>query len=183
MHENSLLLGGLFEGFSLLLLSLSLDLGSSLVVIRQVAGLAHTHGVQKAVMMLTLPSILVSSELSVARRAHVFSVVLSVGVWALGDCHDSRSLIIIIARLFSNFMLIAFVRIMFLFALFSNLLLRNVQLFRYLAVHCIINDSSRLCNFIRYLSGSLLRLLKELLVDEVLEKLSVELAPWFIRIA
>lgn len=74
------------------MLSLSLDLGSSLVVVTQVASLAHAHGVEQSVLVLTFSGVLVSAELSIARGAHVLSVVLSVGVRALGDGHHSSLL-------------------------------------------------------------------------------------------
>jgi hypothetical protein len=53
-------------GFSLELLSLSLDLGSSLVVVGKVAGLAHAHGVKQSVSVLTVESVLVTTKLAVA---------------------------------------------------------------------------------------------------------------------
>ena len=64
---EGLFLGCLLQGLGLLLLGLSFDLGSSLVVVRQVAGLAHAHRVKEAVSVLAFRSELVPSELSVAR--------------------------------------------------------------------------------------------------------------------
>jgi len=57
------------------------------VVVRQVAGLAHADGVVETVPVLTLPSQLVATEFSVARRAHVLCVVLSARVRTLRDLH------------------------------------------------------------------------------------------------
>lgn len=57
------------------------------MVIAKIASLAHSHGVQQPILMLTIPSVLVSPILPIARRAHIFSVVLSVNMWTLGDLH------------------------------------------------------------------------------------------------
>lgn len=89
--------------------------------------------------MLTLPGVLVSAELSIARGAHVLSIVLSISVRALGDSHHSGSLVIIFARLFSSFMMAAVLRIMFLLLFFGNLLLRNVQDFNLLALSSVLD--------------------------------------------
>jgi hypothetical protein len=89
------LLGLLLDRLSNDLLGLSLDLGASLVIVGQVASLTHAHRVQKSIGMLTVESILVAPELSVARGAHVFSVMLSQGMRALGDGHDVSFLDII----------------------------------------------------------------------------------------
>lgn len=66
---------------------LSLDLGSSLVVIGQIARLAHAHGVQLSVSMSTLGGVLISAVLSIARWTHVLGVVLAIGVRTLSDLH------------------------------------------------------------------------------------------------
>ena len=83
---------GLLKCLSLELLLLSLDLGSSLVVVAQVASLAHTHRVKKSVVMLAVKSILVSAELAVAGRTHVFGVVFTGGMRALSEGHYVRFL-------------------------------------------------------------------------------------------
>ena len=61
-----------------LLLLLSLHLGSLLMVVGEVASLAHALRVEKSVMVLTISSIVVSTKLSIAGGAHVLGVVLSV---------------------------------------------------------------------------------------------------------
>ena len=71
-----------------LLLLLSLHLSSLLVVVREVASLAHALGVEKSVMMLTVSCIVVSTKLSIAGGAHVLGVVLSIWMWALSDLHN-----------------------------------------------------------------------------------------------
>jgi hypothetical protein len=58
------------------------------VVIGEVASLAHALGVKKSVMVLTVSSIVVSTELSIAGGAHVLGIVLSVWMWALSDLHN-----------------------------------------------------------------------------------------------
>jgi hypothetical protein len=58
-----------------------------LVIVAQVAGLAHTHRVQQPVLVLAVVGVLIAAVLPVARRAHVLGVVLSVDVRALGDFH------------------------------------------------------------------------------------------------
>ena len=80
-------LGTLLGCLGLELLGLSLDLGSSLVVVWEVAGLAHAHGVEQSVGVLAVEGVLVTTELAVARGAHVLGVVLSVHVRAFGDSH------------------------------------------------------------------------------------------------
>ena len=80
---------------SLLLFS-PLDLGSSLVVIGEVAGLAHADGVVESIGVFALGGILLSTEFAVARRAHVLGVVLSVRVGALGDKHDGLASLLIL---------------------------------------------------------------------------------------
>ena len=57
------------------------------VVVSQVAGLAFANRVQQSVSVATLPGVLVPAVLSVAWRAHVLRIVLSVSMWALGDLH------------------------------------------------------------------------------------------------
>ena len=52
------------------------------MVVRHVACLAHAHGVQKAIGVPAPRRILVSSELPVARWAHVLGIVLPVGMRA-----------------------------------------------------------------------------------------------------
>ena len=54
------------ERLGLDLLSLSLDLGASLVVVGEVASLAHAHGVEQSVGVLTVERVLVAPELPVA---------------------------------------------------------------------------------------------------------------------
>jgi len=81
-----------------LLLLLSLHLGSLLMVVGEVASLAHALGVEKSVMMLTISCVIISTELSIAGGAHVLGVVLSVWMWALSDLHNvvfSSTLLII----------------------------------------------------------------------------------------
>jgi hypothetical protein len=82
------LLGLLLDRLSNDLLSLSLDLGASFVIVGQVTSLAHAHRVQESIGVLTVESVLISPELSVAGGAHVFSVMLPKGMRALGDGHD-----------------------------------------------------------------------------------------------
>jgi hypothetical protein len=72
---------------TLVLCVLSFGLGSSLVIVTQIAGLAHSDGVVQLLGMSTVPGHLVSTKLSVTGRAHVFGVMLSVNVWARSDLH------------------------------------------------------------------------------------------------
>ena len=81
---------GLFRVGTLVFGVLSLCLGLSLVIVTQVASLAHTDGVVQLVSVFTVPGSLVSTELSIAGRAHVLGIMLSVNVWTLGDLHDIR---------------------------------------------------------------------------------------------
>lgn len=71
----------------ILCLCLCLSLGASLVVVTQVACLAHANRVIQLISMLAIPGQLVSSKLSVAWRAHVFGIVLSVNMRALRNFH------------------------------------------------------------------------------------------------
>ena len=64
-----------------------LHLSSSLVIVTQVTGLAHANGVVESISVLAVPCKLVSTELSIARWTHVFSVVFSWGVWTLRNFH------------------------------------------------------------------------------------------------
>ena len=68
-------------------LGLCLSLGSSLVVVTQVASLAHTHGVVQSLTVMAVPGHLVTAKLTVARGTHVLGVVLSMHMRALGDLH------------------------------------------------------------------------------------------------
>ena len=79
---------GLFGVGALVFGVLSFGLSFSLVVVTQVASLAHSDGVVQLLSVLAVPGHLISAELSVARRAHVLGVVLSIDMWALGDLHD-----------------------------------------------------------------------------------------------
>lgn len=56
----------------------SFDLCSSFVIIREVASLAHSHGIQKSVIVSTFRCVLISSKFPVAGWTHVLCVVLSV---------------------------------------------------------------------------------------------------------
>lgn len=60
---------------------------ASLVVVGEVAGLTHPNRIVKSVGMLTVPSQLISAELTVARRTHILGVVLAMDVRALCDLH------------------------------------------------------------------------------------------------
>lgn len=72
---------------------------SYLVIIREITSLTHAHWIEKSIVMWTIPSVLVSTILSVAARAHIlykvltyalmtyFCVMFSMSVGALGDRH------------------------------------------------------------------------------------------------
>ena len=62
-------------------------LRSSLVVVAEVASLAHSDRVVQFVGVFAGPGQLVAAELAVARRAHVLGVVFAVNVRALCDLH------------------------------------------------------------------------------------------------
>ena len=59
----------------------------SLVIVAQVASLTQTHGVVRLVSVFTLVGHLVSSMLPIARRTHVFGVVLSVNMGTRSNLH------------------------------------------------------------------------------------------------
>jgi hypothetical protein len=58
----------------------SFDLRSSFMIIREVASLTHSHGIQKSIIVSTFRCVLISSELPVAGWTHVLCIVLSVHV-------------------------------------------------------------------------------------------------------
>ena len=63
----------------------ALDLGAALVVVSQVARLAHAHGIELSIRVGTLGRVLISTVLAIARRAHALGVMLSLSVRALRD--------------------------------------------------------------------------------------------------
>ena len=65
----------------------ALDLGAALVVVSQVARLAHAHRIELSVRVGTLGRVLISTVLAIARRAHVFGVMLTVGMRAFRNLH------------------------------------------------------------------------------------------------
>lgn len=84
------LAGDALQGLGLLLLLLGLTLHLSLlVVVAQIAGLAHTHGVVEPVSVLAVPGKLVATKLTVTGGAHVLGVVLAVGMGALRNLHGA----------------------------------------------------------------------------------------------
>lgn len=80
---------------------LCFSLSSSLVVVTQVASLTHADWVVQSFSVLAVPGQLVSSKLSVARRAHVFGIVLSVNMWALRNLHRI-TLVVLLGNTFRN---------------------------------------------------------------------------------
>ena len=74
-----------FSGLQLFLFPL--NLGASHMVIREIALLAQAHGVEQSVSMATFSGIHLATEALVARSAHIFGIMLSVGVRTLGDRH------------------------------------------------------------------------------------------------
>ena len=88
----------LLESLGLHLLGLSLDLGTSFVVVRQIACLAHSHTVEESISVFAVESVLIPSKLAVARGAHVLGVVLSMHVRAFGDCHNIRFEMVVTSR-------------------------------------------------------------------------------------
>jgi len=75
----------IFEFFGLLLLFLPFDLCAANMIFGKVALLAFAHRIEKTVGMTTLGGVLLPSKPLIARRTHIFRVVLSVWVWA--GCH------------------------------------------------------------------------------------------------
>ena len=75
----------LFIYSGLFLLLLSPYLGAPNMVVREVALLAHSHRVEKPVGMAALSCIDLTAEALIARRTHVFGVMLSVGMGAVRD--------------------------------------------------------------------------------------------------
>lgn len=71
---------------------LSLDLGATLMVVGEVASLAHAHRVEQSISVTALGRVLVATELAVAGRAHVLGVVLAVRVRTFSDLHRGGSL-------------------------------------------------------------------------------------------
>lgn len=63
-------------------------LNTYLMIVTEIACLAHSHGVQEFIFVRAVPCVLVSSILPVARGAHVLSVVFSLGMWTLCDFHN-----------------------------------------------------------------------------------------------
>jgi hypothetical protein len=77
----------IFDFFGPLLLLLPLNLGASHMVIREIALLAQAHGVQQSVCVAAFRGVHLTTKTLVARSAHVFGIVLPVGVRTIGDAH------------------------------------------------------------------------------------------------
>lgn len=131
--------------------------------------------------MLTLPSILVPSELSIARRTHILSIVLSMGVRALSNSHHCGSLIIEITWFFWGLIGTEIMWFMLFLVLFRILLLICCRRFNLLCLVCFFEISDLLDVFIDLLRRLVLWLFKEFFVYKILEKLSVELTSRFFR--
>lgn len=58
------------------------------VIVREVACLTHSHGIEQSILMTTIPCKLIAAILPVTRRAHIFSIVLSAYVWTLSNLHN-----------------------------------------------------------------------------------------------
>lgn len=173
----------MFISFGFDLLGLSLDLGSSFVIVRQIASLAHTHRVEKTIVMLTFPSVLISSEFSVARWAHILSVMLSHGMRALSNHHDCGSLLLfILTRFFDDIRCWWFLnRFLIIFRNWTrSLMVATLGMLvwnSYLV--CLRNLNLRDFNGF---SWSTFRVFDEFFLNEVLKELGIELTAWLILV-
>ena len=81
----------LFQGFFSVWIKQKLNMKDMkytyLMVISQIAILAHSHGIHQPICVWAFVSVLISSKLSVTTWTHVFSIVFPRCVRAVSDCH------------------------------------------------------------------------------------------------
>ena len=112
------------------------------MIVGQVTSLTHAHRVELPVGVRTFGGILVPTKLSVTRGAHVFGVMLSVGMRALCNLHGSlRSRgeqafqVSHIIRISVVFLVIHNYRLLFLGGLIVTLLSQLCQIIETLVRH------------------------------------------------